>query len=93
MKKYSYTIALVFLLSLFATSQAFAGATLHIGFGAGTPCATGCEGDPNVSGDGLSDTFDIYQNAGGAEDAISPVWLIIGVPDVNDTNLFSTASI
>ncbi len=93
MKKYSYSIALVFLLSLFVTSQAFAGATLHIGFGADTDCATGCGGDPNVSGSGISDTFNIYQTSGGADDMDSPVWLIIGVPDVSDTNLFSDASI
>ena len=46
MKKYLYSTALVLLLSVFIASPVFAGATLHIGFGAGTECATGCGGDP-----------------------------------------------
>jgi hypothetical protein len=83
----------IFLLSLSLTSQAFATATLHIGFGAGTECATGCGGDPNTSGEGLSDTFNIYQNSGGATDIDSPVWFIIGVPDTNDPNYFNAGDI
>jgi hypothetical protein len=93
MKRYLYSMALVLLLSVFIASPVFAGATLHIGFGAGTDCATGCGGDPNTSGADLSDTFSIYQNSNGADDMDSPVWLIIGVPDVDDPNLFSSASI
>ncbi len=93
MKKYFYSTAIVLLLSVFIASPVFAGATLHIGFGAGTDCATGCGGDPNTSGAELSDTFDIYQNSGGADDMNSPVWLIIGVPDEDDPDLFSDASI
>jgi hypothetical protein len=93
MKKYTYSIALVFLLSLLIASPAFATATLHIGFGAGTDCATGCGGHPNLSPTGGSDTYNIYQNSGGATDINSPVWLIIGVPDVDNPSLFSTSDI
>ena len=95
MKKYLYSIALVFLMSLFITSQAFAGATLHIGFGAGTLCATGCGGHPNTSPDGPSDTYNIYQTpeaTSGSQDVSSPVWLIIGVPD-EDGDIFNDNSI
>jgi len=90
MKKYP---VLIFLLALLISSPAFATATLHIGFGAGTPCATGCGGHPNVSPSGGSDTFNIYQNSGGAGVITDPVWLIIGVPDVNSPGLFTTSDI
>jgi PEP-CTERM motif len=53
--------------------------TLHIGPGAGTACATGCGGDPNLIGSGS--TVDIYQNSGGATDLSQPVFLILGVPN------------
>jgi hypothetical protein len=76
------TIAFIFLLSLLVASQAFAVATLHIGFGAGTDCATGCGGHPNTSPANGSDTFSIYQNSGGADTTQEPVYLIIGVPDM-----------
>ncbi len=94
MKKYFYSIAVVMFLSVFIASPAFAGASLHIGFGVDTDCAMGCGDDPNLSG-GWSDTFSIYQTAGGADDIISPVWLIIGVPNEGaaDDGLFSNDSI
>ena len=53
--------------------------TLHIGPGAGTGCATGCGGDPNLVGTGS--TVDIYQNSGGAPNLSQPVFLILGVPN------------
>jgi hypothetical protein len=53
--------------------------TLHIGPGAGTACATGCAGDPNLLGTG--NTVDIYQNSGGAPNLSQPVLLILGVPN------------
>lgn len=53
-------------------------ATLHIGPGAGTPCATGCAGDPNLVG---TAGVDIYQNSGGAPNLFDPVLLILGVPN------------
>lgn len=57
-------------------------ATLHIGAGAGTPCATGCGADPNLIGSG--NTVDIYQQANGSPDTlVQPVMLILVVP--NDT--------
>ncbi len=86
---------LVLVLAITATSLTVrAGSTLHIGFGAGTDCATGCGGDPNVSGSAASSAiFDIYQNSGGAAPTIDPVLVIIGVPNSTDPFLFSNASI
>ena len=55
-------------------------ATLHIGPGAGTACATGCGGDPN---DITATKLDIYQNSGGADDLLNPTLLIVGIPDYN----------
>jgi hypothetical protein len=53
-------------------------ATLHIGTPAGTACAQGCGGDPNViTGNVLS----VFQNSGGAPDLLSPLLLIVGVPN------------
>src|SRR5579863_1398118 len=75
---------LVACLSLICTYQAKAQsidpATLHIGPGVGTICATGCSADPNLIGSG--GTIDIYQNAGGAP-AVGSLLLILAVP--NDT--------
>ena len=57
-------------------------ATLHIGFGAGTPCAMGCGGEPNLSGSGGSSVIDIFQNQGGAGNITNPL-LLLAIP--NDT--------
>jgi len=62
-------------------------ATLHIGAGAGTPCAMGCAGDPNLIGSG--NTVDIYQNSGGAGTLGAPILLIVAVPN-DTTNLFAS---
>jgi len=63
-------------------------ATLHIGPGAGTACATGCGGDPNLVGSG--NNIDIYQQGGGATDTVAqPMLLILGVAN-DTTNLFAT---
>ena len=54
------------LLSMFtwtAWGQLIDPATLHIGSGAGAPCATGCAGDPNQI---TRKDFDVYQNSGAA---------------------------
>ncbi len=67
--------------ALSLTSLAYAGssATLHIGSGYGTPCATG--GCPLYNGEvnNFNATLDIYQNATSAPDLTSPVYLILGV--------------
>jgi PEP-CTERM motif len=64
-----------------------ADSTLHVGTGAGTACATGCAGDPNLLGSATS--VSIYQNSGGPPTLAEPVLVIVGVP--NDiTNLFTT---
>jgi PEP-CTERM motif len=63
-------------------------ATLHIGPGAGTACATGCGGDPNLVGTG--NNIDIYQQGGGTTDTVNqPILLILGVAN-DTTNLFAT---
>jgi len=75
------------LLSVFtwtAWGQLIDPATLHIGTGAGTPCATGCGGDPNQ----ITQTqFDVYQNAAGANSLISPLLVILGIPNYTGTAL------
>lgn len=78
---------LVLLLSLLTgLSTAWADSTLHIGPGAGTACAMGCAGDPNLVGNGSD--VDIFQNSGGAKNLTQPLFLILGVPN-DTTNLFS----
>ncbi|HEY3972733.1 MAG TPA: hypothetical protein VGM18_07000 [Candidatus Sulfotelmatobacter sp.] len=66
-------------------STAVGQSTLHIGPGAGTSCATGCGGDPNL----LSGAWnvDIYQNSGGAPTAGEPVLIILGVPSQYDRRM------
>lgn len=54
-----------------------ASSTLHIGSGAGTPCAEGCAGEPNLV---PNNNLDIFQNSGGAGSTLSnPVLLILGI--------------
>ena len=66
-------------------------ATLHIGPGAGTACATG--GCPLLNGElnsiGSGGTVDIYQNSSGAATLDQPVFLILAIPN-NTTNLFAS---
>lgn len=68
----------MFLVVLMGMSSAWAQSTLHIGPGAGTPCAQGCGGDPNLLAGALK--VDIFQNSGGAATLAQPVLLILGVP-------------
>lgn len=64
-------------------------ANLHIGPGAGTSCATGCAGEPNLLGTGSG--VDVYLTS--ASGSLSqPVFLILGIPN-NTTNLFTTSPI
>jgi hypothetical protein len=88
--KSRYGIAVLFVLagclSLVCTFQTKAQgvdpATLHIGPGFGTPCATGCAGEPNQIGSG--GTVDIYQTSEGAP-AVSSLLLILAVPQATST--------
>jgi hypothetical protein len=74
-----------------------AASTLHIGFGASNPCATGCGGHPNTNPNGyaLSANFDIFQN--GSKGAQQPILLILGVAGyqdpITDPGRFSQSSI
>ena len=75
-------------IALFAPVFAKADSTLHIGPGAGTACATGCAGEPNLIGGG--DIIDIFQTSGGANATVNqPQLLILGVPN-DATNLFAS---
>lgn len=62
--------------------------TLHIGPGAGTACAQGCAGDPNLIG-APGNVVDVLQQSGGADALTQPLLLIIGIPN-DRTPLFST---
>jgi|SRR4051812_3689318 hypothetical protein len=69
-------VMLLFCLAGFST--AWAQSTLHIGPGAGTKCAMGCAGDPNLIAGARN--LDIYQTSNGAPTLQQPVLLILGVP-------------
>ena len=68
----------VLVLSLAGFSTARAQSTLHIGPGAGTKCAVGCAGDPNLLAGARM--VDIYQTSNGAMTLSQPVLIIFGVP-------------
>src|SRR5262245_10784827 len=84
--------ALVGGLSIALGSEARAGATIHIGSGAGTDCDipdSGCK----VYGtevNAFSTVLSLYQNAGGASTASSPVLLILAVPNDTLTGMFTS---
>src|SRR5258706_6519950 len=76
-------VGLWILLLCFAGLSTAAGqSSLHIGPGAGTTCATGCAGDPNLLSGALN--VDIYQTSGGAPTLAQPVLLILGLPSQSD---------
>ena len=68
----------ILLLFSICLTGAWAQSTLHMGGGAGSPCATGCGGHPNLLNGATR--VDIYQNSGGATLSNQPVLLIFGVP-------------
>ncbi len=62
--------------------------TLHVGPGAGTPCAMGCGGDPNLI---PGNTVDVFQNQGGAGgNLVQPLLLILGVPNNGGSSIFGS---
>jgi PEP-CTERM motif len=63
-------------------------ATLHIGPGAGTSCAQGCGGDPNIV---PTNHVNIFQNQGGGDTLSTPLLLIIGIPN-DTTDLFGSTN-
>ena len=73
---------LLLLLCFAGLSTAVGQSSLHIGPGAGTACATGCAGDPNLLSGALN--VDIYQTSAGAPTLAQPVLLILGVPSQYD---------
>jgi hypothetical protein len=78
MKRLFRPTLLVFL--CLGLSTAWAGSTLHVGPGAGTKCATGCAGDPNLLAG--AHHVDIYQTSGGAGTLSQPILVIFGVPSM-----------
>jgi hypothetical protein len=74
-------IALFAGMAAIAAPLMYGGATLHIGFGAGTPCAQGCAGEPNTFS-GPASILDIYQESNASKDVISNgnLLLILAVP-------------
>jgi hypothetical protein len=82
MRKTTVVLALLFVAAVSSRASAsgiyYDPATLHIGTGAGTLCAQGCGGDPNVIS---STTLSIFQNQGGGDDLLAPTLLIVGIPD------------
>lgn len=72
------TVLAVLLLSLTGFSTAWAQSSLHIGTGAGTNCARGCAGDPNLLAGARN--VSIYQTSNGAMTLSQPVLIILGVP-------------
>ena len=76
MRRLSYKAFAIALLC--CASAAWAQSTLHIGGGAGTKCAEGCAGDPNLLVGATR--VDIYQTSAGAPTLSQPVLIIFGVP-------------
>ena len=79
------TILWVLLLCSVGVVGAWGQSSLHMGSGAGTSCATGCGGHPNLFVG--AKTVDIYQTSNGASLSSQPVLLIFGVP-TDFSNLF-----
>src|SRR5258708_40312944 len=77
MRRFSLRVFSIALLC-FAVSTAWSQSTLHIGPGAGTKCAEGCAGDPNLIAGATK--VDIYQTSAGAPTLSQPVLIIFGVP-------------
>ncbi len=88
-KTCSALVLLIFLVVAPAWAELLDPATLHIGPGGGTPCATGCGGHPNAILP-PGNVLDIYQTPDSNQAILtSPVLLIFGVPN-NTSNLFSS---
>ncbi len=68
---------------LLGITGAWAQSTLHIGSGAGSKCAEGCAGDPNLLAGARS--VSIYQTSNGASTLSQPVLIILGVPSQYDS--------
>lgn len=73
-------------IALCCAGPAMADSNLHIGTGTGTPCQSGCAGDPNLIGTG--GTFDIAEVSNGKNAGIASLTLILAVPN-DSTNALS----
>ena len=78
MREFASKTIVVAFLCLAGLPTVLAHSTLHIGPGAGTKCAEGCAGDPNLLAGATK--VDIYQTSGGAPTLSQPVLIIFGVP-------------
>ena len=92
MRRIFIQLAVIASAAVWSCAPAWAGATIHVGTGADSVCATGgCplyNGETNPFGDGV---VDLYQNAGGAGALQSPVLLILAVPNDTATGLLTPA--
>jgi len=80
------TSVLTLLLLSLASTVASAGATLHIGSGYGTPCATGGCPIYGTEVNNINSVIDIYQNSASAPALNSPVLLILGVANTTSAS-------
>jgi len=92
MKSKSTLLAVSFMAALCGIGPSWAGATIHVGSGAGTACATG--GCPLYKGE--TNNFepgglDLYQNSNGANASDRPVLLILAVPNDTNAGMFTAA--
>ncbi|MCU1301081.1 MAG: hypothetical protein JWQ87_1365 [Candidatus Sulfotelmatobacter sp.] len=78
MREATSRILALSLLCCAGLTTAWSQSTLHIGPGAGTKCAEGCAGDPNLLVGATR--VDIYQTSAGAPVLSQPVLIIFGVP-------------
>ena len=79
------SVLTLLLLSL-ASTVASADATLHIGSGYGTPCATGGCPIYGTEVNNINSVLDIYQTSAGAPALSSPVLLILGVANTTSAS-------
>ena len=92
MKLKSTWLAATLGFAIAAAAPAWAGSTIHVGSGAGTACATG--GCPLYNGETNNfgvDGLDLYQNSNGAGASLSPVLLILAVPNDTATGMLTAA--
>ena len=78
--------ALTLLLLSLASTVASADATLHIGSGYGTPCATGGCPIYGTEVNNINAVLDIYQTSAGAPALGNPVLLILGVANTTSAS-------
>lgn len=77
-------VVAILAVAVFCGSPVWADSTLHIGTGIGTLCQSGCAGDPNLIDGGTN--FDIAQVSEGKNAGITTLYLVLAVPNDNNTS-------